>query len=101
MRWDTPLAVLIGAILIAASIALTSRYQITAAGYGYGFKGGEGETDTSESDETVFRLDRWTGEIVACSTTTDPQQWLERMQRDGTSIAICQHPENLRLKPVQ
>ena len=57
LRWE----VLTGAALIAASILFIGRYQISA--YGYGYMEGDKEQET----ETVYRLDRWTGNIVHCS----------------------------------
>ena len=55
-------AVIIGAVLIAASILFIGRWEITATAYGY--NGGEGNGDTTS--QTVYRLDRWSGRTEAC-----------------------------------
>lgn len=54
------LAVLGAAAIIAASILFIGRWQISAVGLGYGYD------EDGYSSETVYRLDRWTGEIDTC-----------------------------------
>lgn len=49
---------LLGALMIAAAIAITNRYSIIA--------GGSNVTD----GEIVWRLDRWTGSISRCQTAS-------------------------------
>jgi hypothetical protein len=52
MAISTPIAVLVGAVIIAASILFVERWQITAPA----------DTDSV----IIFRLDRWTGETMVC-----------------------------------
>jgi hypothetical protein len=47
-----PIAIIIAGALIAAAIAFTNHWQISAA------------------DTLVFRLDRWSGDVVVCGPTT-------------------------------
>jgi hypothetical protein len=54
----TPLAVIIGAALIAASVVVTEHWQIISGGY-------------QGISPLVFRLDRWTGTIKVCSPDPD------------------------------
>jgi hypothetical protein len=49
-----PIAIMIAGSLIAAAILLAFRWQITAA------------------TGVVYRLDRWTGHIVACELSGGP-----------------------------
>lgn len=53
IAWET----LAAAVLIAASILIIGRYQISAIGYGYQNGGAQ----------LVYRLDRWTGHINRCT----------------------------------
>jgi hypothetical protein len=53
----TPAAVVIGAVLIAAAILLTSHYEVTMAPSG------------SAGSAPVVRLNRWTGEVDMCAPT--------------------------------
>jgi len=62
MKWLTPIAVLIGACLIAASILFIGRWQISAIGFGYKEFGASPDNNT----QGVYRLDRWTGSIDYC-----------------------------------
>ncbi|HWC63476.1 MAG TPA: hypothetical protein VG501_07625 [Rhizomicrobium sp.] len=83
--------VLIGALLIAASILFIERYQISAMGYGWS-GGGEGGSDTSE--EKVFRLDRWTGEIEYCAIGGgDPQDFSDQALKTGHAVFRCGFPK--------
>jgi|GEM_PF-3254664 len=70
---------LIGAsILISGSIFFVGRYQIATIGYGYA-----STTDSPGGDtETVYRLDRWTGEIDRCveKAGLDPKQSITRIE---------------------
>jgi hypothetical protein len=50
----TPLAIIIGATLIAASIMATNHWQIISGG-------------NQDISPLVFRLNRWTGRIEVCS----------------------------------
>ena len=52
MRWIAAAIVIAGA-LVAASVALTSRYSITGTG----------------NQLFVFRLNNWTGEVALCRTS--------------------------------
>jgi hypothetical protein len=54
----TPLAVIIGAALIVASVVVTEHWQIISGGY-------------QGISPLVFRLDRWTGTIKVCSPDPD------------------------------
>jgi hypothetical protein len=66
------------------------RWQITAVGYGYS-GGGEG-SDTS--DEKVFLLDRWTGDIEECAIGgADPQGYVERAAKTGHAAFRCGFPK--------
>ena len=62
MKWGIDKAVLLGATLIAASILLVERYQISAVGYAYA----PGANINSQDTQVVYRLDRWTGRIEGC-----------------------------------
>ena len=53
-HFGTPLAIIIGATLIAASITVTNHWQIISGGY-------------QDISPLVFRLNRWTGGIEVCS----------------------------------
>ncbi len=58
VNWETLLA----AVLVAASILFVCRYQISAVGI-----------DPSPTGGTAFyRLDRWTGDVVACTREIVP-----------------------------
>jgi hypothetical protein len=84
-------AILIGALLIAGSILFIERYQITAMGYGWS-GGGEGGSDTSE--EKIFRLDRWTGEIEYCAVGGgDPQGYTDQAMKTGRAVFQCGFPK--------
>jgi hypothetical protein len=48
----TPIAIIAAGLLIAAAIVFVFRWQISAA--------------ANEGGVIVYRLDRWTGEIIAC-----------------------------------
>jgi hypothetical protein len=52
LNWET----LAAAVLVAASILFVCRYQISVAGVG----------TQNGGDTYVYRLDRWTGEVVEC-----------------------------------
>jgi hypothetical protein len=82
-------AVLAGAALIAASILFVGRFEISAVGYGSG--PGEGAT----SQEAVYRLDRWTGQIAYCSLdgyglSTD--DLFKKMTTEGVRTVACKWP---------
>lgn len=80
MNWQTPLAVIVGAGVIAFSVAFTGRYEIAAA-----------------NSENIYRLDRWTGEIRQCGVNmTDGDELRRRILQDGAMIASCEYPERLR-----
>ena len=61
MNWHVPAAILLGCAAIAASVLLTSRWEIAAIGWGYG-----GRDDMPNTSAIVYRLDRWTGQIDQC-----------------------------------
>lgn len=84
IRWE----VLVGAVIIASSILYIGRWEITAAGYG--FSGGSSTSDTT--DETVFRLDRWSGEIDSCISLRDPES-MKGLARTGRATMSCQLPQ--------
>ena len=88
--------VLAGAALIAGSILFIGRYEITAAGYG--FSGGATAADTT--DETVFRLDRWTGEIRTCSVNMNTN-FVAQMKATGAAIVACNLPPEIVNRPSQ
>ena len=51
---NVPRAVIIGAVIIAATIIFALRYEIAAAQSGNG-------------NATAFRLDHWTGNVTVCA----------------------------------
>jgi len=55
VAWET----LAAAVLVAASILFVGRYQISGS-------------DSRETYEHVFRLDRWTGKVDACVDNVGP-----------------------------
>ena len=76
--------VLAGAALIAASILFIGRWQISAIGYGYK----DGDDDTTK--ETVYRLDRWTGQIESCFPNMNQNVETE-MKETGLVIVKCRY----------
>ena len=71
-------ALLAGSALIAASIAYVGRWQISAV--------------SSNGSEVVYRLDRWTGEIVTCRMERgllDNDQIAEVLTRNGMLPVQC------------
>jgi hypothetical protein len=52
----TPLAIIIAGALVAAAIALTNRWEFYPAPQG----------------GLAYRLDRWTGRVVACGGSVQP-----------------------------
>ena len=71
----TGLAVLAGAGLIAAAILFVGRYQLV------------GPNDQFAS---LYLLDRWTGEITACSLGgADPAEWQQRLAVGGNEGFKC------------
>lgn len=86
-----PLTPIIGAIIIAASVAFFGRYEISATSYGF-------KDDPSNStSEVVYRLDRWTGEIRECGVNmTDPDDLRRHILQDGAMIASCEYSERVR-----
>jgi hypothetical protein len=83
------LAVLAGATMIAASILYIERYQISAVAYGYT----EGDDKTGTSDEAVYRLDRWTGQLEYCSLGgQDPPGYFARAAGTGHATFECGFP---------
>jgi hypothetical protein len=85
MRWLTPISVLIGASLIAASILFIGRWQISAIGFGY--KADEHYTDTDT--QGVYRIDRWTGSIAYCvmryaTVAPSTQELFKQAYKTGT-----------------
>ena len=91
MKLALVLAVLAGALIIAGSILFIERYQITAMGYGWS-GGGEGGSDTSE--EKVFRLDRWTGDIEYCAIGgSNPDAYSDRATKTGHATFTCGFPK--------
>ena len=77
MKWSQEIAIVAGCALIAASILVTNRWQIAAAGYGY-----NGEPQGTER-EFVYRLDRWTGKVDVCD------QDIERFRTTGEVGETC------------
>jgi hypothetical protein len=57
-------ALLGGSFLIAASILFIGRYEIAPVGYGLAYS-------ERDSQETIYRLDRWTGHIDYCGLVAD------------------------------
>jgi hypothetical protein len=55
VRWE----IILGAVIISASILFIDRYTVSAIGYPSGSNG--------DATEGVFRLDRWTGELEYCA----------------------------------
>jgi len=78
------LAILGGAALIAASILFIERWQISAVGYG------SGSGDTASSEETIYRLDRWTGRIDLCALGgSDPMGFFQKLSEGGPLSFDC------------
>lgn len=87
------MAVLIGAALIAGSIAATGRYQISATSYG--FMNGDNET----TGEAVYRLDRWTGVIESCDPNQqDRETFRKNLKEKGTFEVPCELTQSARDK---
>ena len=60
-QMSNPIAIVIGSALIAGAILVTGHWQITSA------------------PNTVFRLNRWSGEVVSCNLTPaqfDKGNWI-------------------------
>jgi hypothetical protein len=60
--WATPLAILFAGLIISASTIFVDRWQISATGYGYGTS----DDKRGYAEDTVYRLDRWTGKVERC-----------------------------------
>jgi hypothetical protein len=60
----TPAAILVGAVVIAASIAVSLHYSIAVGPTRTGGAALGGGPDYDRPG--VYRLDRWTGEVVWC-----------------------------------
>ena len=88
IRWET----LAGAVLIAASILIVGRWDISAIGYGYAAGGGSQVSDTE--NETVYRLDRWSGRIDSCAPDTGaaatPAAIAAQLAQQGAFPVVCQ-----------
>jgi hypothetical protein len=82
MKLPVDIAILVSGAIIALSILFVGRWEISATAYGYGFSGGESGTDTNETSETVYRLDRWTGTVEQCGTD------IEKLKQ-GTVAMVC------------
>jgi hypothetical protein len=50
MTWSVPIAIVIGAALIASVIAVTFRWELHII----------------TNPNTIIRLDRWTGQVAGC-----------------------------------
>jgi hypothetical protein len=55
---------IVGAIVISVALLILSRWELVASGTGMGTNG-------------VYRLDRWTGAIVACAQKNSPPATLD------------------------
>ena len=82
------LTVLAGAALVAGSILFIGRYEISAVAYAYAQSG-----DTGQTDEAVYRLDRWTGEIELCRTGMEGRKAIERFNAEGRMLVTCKMPK--------
>jgi len=81
VRWE----VLLGAIIIAASILFIGRYTISAVGYGAG--------SDNANTESVYRLDRWTGQLEDCQLGgSDIRDYFARAARTGHATFNCGAP---------
>jgi hypothetical protein len=96
MKLTLLLAVLVGSVVIAASILFIGRWQISGVAYGYGYANGTSqEADPAPrdiSDEGIFRLDRWTGEIDYCTLkprSADPTEVQDRLAKTGAVAIKC------------
>ena len=69
--WATPVAILLSGFLVAASILFVDRWQISATGYGYGTSNDQ----RGYAEDTVYRLNRWTGKIDRCEIGPTLQVW--------------------------
>lgn len=80
-------AVIVGAVIIAASILFIGRWQIAAVGYG------SGEGDTSTTTESIYRLDRWTGRISNCPLGgSDPKGYTTDLRQGKDASFDCRLP---------
>lgn len=70
-------SIIVGTLIIAASILFIGRYQISAIGFGY--TGGDAGTDNDT--QAVYRLDRWTGRVDYCLEIG--------LRSDGSINIIC------------
>ena len=84
-QWAIPAALLVGAMLISASILFVGRWEISAVGYGY--RGGPDATDHDTDTEFVYRLDRWTGQVEECGLDTSKS--VQEMLQIGTPPIVC------------
>lgn len=66
MKLSIELAIVFSGALIAFAILLTDHWQISAVGYGVGGAAG------GYANESVYRMDRWTGRIEHCVLAADP-----------------------------
>jgi hypothetical protein len=71
-RLTTPMAILIGAALVAAAILVVGHWELVMRPEG-----------------AVFRLNRWTGEVRACAPTFVP--WEKDSDHEGRFTAVCGH----------
>jgi hypothetical protein len=61
---QNPAGAVIAAIIISVALLILSRWELVASGTGMGTNG-------------VYRLDRWTGAIVACAQKNNPPDTLD------------------------
>jgi hypothetical protein len=58
-----PTGAIVGAVIISMALLILSRWELVASGTGMAANG-------------VYRLDRWTGAIVACAQKNSPPDTL-------------------------
>jgi hypothetical protein len=59
-----PAGAIVGAVIISMALLILSRWELVASGTGMAANG-------------VYRLDRWTGAIVACAQKNSPPDTLD------------------------
>jgi hypothetical protein len=59
-----PAGVIVSAVIISVALLIMWRWELVASGTGMGTNG-------------VYRLDRWTGAIVACAQKNNPPDVLD------------------------
>jgi len=78
MRWTVEIAILLGAVIVAASIMLVGRYDVAVTGDVYPILG---RVRQAAGTHYIYRLDRWTGQIDFCAPSS--------LSEDNRLIVTC------------